>query len=57
MDLIKIICFMRSGLFAFIAFMVLIMLCLPDCLLEFFGFITALGIIGFVVFYIISLFR
>ena len=57
MDLIKIICFMRSGLFAFIAFMVLIMLCLPDCLLEFLGFVTALGIIGIIGFYIISLFK
>lgn len=56
-DLLAIICFMRSGLFSFLVVMLLIMLCLPDCLLEFLGFVTALGIIGFVIFYIISLFK
>ena len=56
-DLLAIICFVKSGLFAFLFTMVCIMMILPESMLEIFGFLTVIGLIGFIVFYIISLFK
>ena len=56
-NLLAIICFVKSGLFTFLFAMVCIMMILPESMLEFLGFLTAIGIIGIIIFYFISLFR
>lgn len=57
MNLLRLVMFLKSGLGIFLVTAVIIGCCLPESWLDFFGFIMALGIIGFIVFYIVSLFR
>ena len=57
MGLLRLIVFLKSGLGIFLVTAVIIGCCLPDSWLEVFGMLIAIGIIGIIVFYIISLFR
>ena len=57
MGLLRLIVFLKSGLGIFLVTAVIIGCCLPDSWLEVFGMLIAIGIIGIIAFYIISLFR
>lgn len=57
MGLLRLIVFLKSGLGIFLITAVIIGCCLPDSWLEVFGMLIGLGIIGIIIFYIISLFR
>lgn len=56
MDLLKLVCLLGSGFVQFVIVAIIIGCFLPDCLLEFYGFIMALIIIGGLLFMFISLF-
>ena len=56
MDLLKLICLLSSGFVQFIIVTIIIGCFLPDCLLDVYGFIMALIIIGGLLFMFISLF-
>lgn len=56
MDLLKLVCLLGSGFVQFVIVAIIIGCFLPECLLEFYGFIMALIIIGGLLFMFISLF-
>ena len=57
MGLLRLIIFLKSGLGIFLVTAVIIGCCLPESWLEAFGMLIGFGIIGIIIFYIISLFR
>ena len=57
MNLLRLVMFLKSGLGIFLVVAVIIGCCLPESWLEAFGMLIGLGIIGIIVFYIVSLFR
>ena len=56
MDLLKLVCLLSSGFVQFVIVATIIGCLLPDCLLDIYGFIMALIIIGGLLFMFISLF-
>lgn len=57
MNLLRLVMFLKSGLGIFLVTAVIIGCCLPESWLEAFGMLIGFGIIGIIIFYIISLFR